>query len=166
MFEWINQNFVFLSTIGTVLSGGIGWILGGRQEKNQQLKKGDVEIETAEIDYAVKVRELYESLLNQAQEDKANLKADKELIVAEFKEEKEYFRTQVESLRSQLLQMQGQFNDIQIAYAREVEMSQNWEKLHRELTEKYNALEKDHEELKSLYSKLKNDFELHKKKAR
>jgi hypothetical protein len=62
--------------------------------------------------------------------------------------------------------MQGQFNDIQIAYAREVEMSQNWEKLHRELTEKYNALEKDHEELKSLYSKLKNDFELHKKKAR
>ena len=162
MWDWINQNFMFLSTVGTVLSGGVGWILGGAREKKQQLKRGDVEIDTAEIDYAVKVRELYESLLDQANNDKNALKLDKESIVAEFKEEKDYFRSQVDSLRTQLSEMQTQFNSIQIAYAREVEMSQNWEKLHRELTEKYNSLEKDHEELKSLYSKLKDDFEKHK----
>jgi uncharacterized coiled-coil protein SlyX len=114
----------------------------------------------------VKVRELYESLLAQANSDKEILKADKDAIVAEFKSEKEYFRNQVDTLRSQLAEMQVQFNSIQMAYAKEVEQSQNWEKLHRELTDKYNELAKDHEDLKGLYAKLKDDFDKHKKLAK
>ena len=100
------------------------------------------------------------------QEENENLKSDKDAIVAEFKQEKEYFRAQVDSLRIQLSEMQTQFNSIQMAYAKEVEQSQNWEKLHRELTDKYNMLAKDHEELKGLYSKLKDDFDKHKKAAK
>lgn len=149
--DWIYNNWLTLLGGGS-LSGVIGWFLGGKQAKNQELKKGDVEIEVAEIDYAVKVRELYESLLAQANSDKEILKADKDAIVAEFKSEKEYFRTQVDTLRSQLAEMQ--------------EQSQNWEKLHRELTDKYNELAKDHEQLKGLYSKLKTDFDNHKKLAK
>jgi hypothetical protein len=163
--DWIYNNLMALLGGGSV-SGIIGWFLGGKQAKNQELKRGDVEIEVAEIDYAVKVRELYESLLEQAKNDKELLKLDKEEIVTEFKAEKEYFRAQVDSLRSQLAEMQGQFNTIQIAYAREVEQSQNWEKLHRELTDKYNELAKKHEDLQGLYSKLKDDFDKHKKAAK
>ena len=163
--DWIYNNWLTLLGGGS-LSGVIGWFLGGKQAKNQELKKGDVEIEVAEIDYAVKVRELYESLLAQANGDKEILKADKDAIVAEFKSEKEYFRAQVDTLRGQLSEIQVQFNSIQMAYAKEVEQSQNWEKLHRELTDKYNELAKAHESLKGLYSKLKEDFDKHKKLAK
>ena len=163
--DWIYNNWLTLLGGGS-LSGIVGWFLGGKQAKNQELKKGDVEIEVAEIDYAVKVRELYESLLAQANSDKEILKADKDAIVAEFKSEKEYFRNQVDTLRSQLAEIQVQFNSIQMAYAKEVEQSQNWEKLHRELTDKYNELAKDHESLKGLYAKLKTDFDNHKKLAK
>jgi hypothetical protein len=152
------MNFLLENWLGImgVLSAPIMWILGGRAAKAQELKKGNVEIEITEIDYAVKVRELYESLLAQANSDKEALKSDKDAIIAEFKEEKEYFRNKVDSLREELTGLQGQFNTIQLAYAKEVEQSQNWEKLHRELTEKYNTL-------KALYDKLKEDFDKHKK---
>jgi len=146
-------------TLMGFLSAPIMYFLGGRQEKNQQLQKGDVEIETAEIDYAVKVRELYESLLEQANKDKEALKVDKDAIILEFKSEREYLRTQIDELRKQATSMQEQFNSIQLAYAREVEQSLIWEKLHRELLEKYNSLE-------ALYEKLKEDFDKHKKSAK
>lgn len=146
-------------TLMGFLSAPIMYFLGGRQEKNQQLKKGDVEIETAEVDYAVKVRELYESLLEQANKDKESLKLDKDAIITEFKSEREYLRTQIDELKKQASNMQDQFNSIQLAYAKEVEQSQNWEKLHRELLAKYNSLE-------ALYEKLKEDFDKHKKAAK
>jgi dynactin complex subunit len=152
------MNFLIDNWLGImgILSAPVMWFLGGKAAKAQELKKGAVEIDSAEIDYAVKVRELYESLLAQANSDKEVLKLDKEAIVAEFREEKEYFRTKVDALIKQLNELQAQFNTIQLAYAKEVEQSQNWEKLHRELLEKYNSL-------KSLYDKLKEDFDKHKK---
>jgi chromosome segregation ATPase len=152
----IDNWLALVSLISSPLGIAIGWVLGGRAAKAQELKKGSVEIDTAEIDYAVKVRELYESLLAQANLDKEALKSDKDAIVAEFKEEKEYFRSKVDSLREELTGLQSQFNTMQLAYTKEVEQSQNWEKLHRELLEKYNAL-------KDLYDKLKEDFDKHKK---
>lgn len=146
-------------TLMGFLSAPVMYFLGGRQEKNQQLQKGNVEIETAEVDYAVKVRELYESLLEQANKDKESLKLDKDAIITEFKSEREYLRTQIDELKKQASSMQDQFNSIQLAYAKEVEQSQNWEKLHRELLAKYNSLE-------ALYEKLKDDFDKHKKAAK
>ena len=159
------MNFLVDNWLGLmgIISAPLMWFLGGKQAKKQELKKGDVEIESAEIDYAVKVRELYESLLVQANSDKDALKIDRDAIVLEFKSEREYFRTQIDELRKQASVMQEQFNNIQLAYAKEVEQSQNWEKLHRELLDRFNKLTNEHEELKGLYDKLKSEFEKHKK---
>jgi predicted nuclease with TOPRIM domain len=71
--------------------------------------------------------------------------------------------TEVTELKKHNLTLQTDFNNIQMSYAKEVEKSQNWEKLHRQLTDKYNELAKDHESLKVLYSKLKDDFDKHKR---
>jgi predicted nuclease with TOPRIM domain len=73
---------------------------------------------------------------------------------------------EVTELKKHNLTLQTDFNNIQMSYAKEVEKSQNWEKLHRQLTDKYNELAKDHESLKGLYSKLKDDFDKHKKLAK
>jgi len=73
---------------------------------------------------------------------------------------------EVTDLKKHNLALQTDFNNIQMSYAKEVEKSQNWEKLHRQLTDKYNELAKDHESLKGLYSKLKDDFDKHKKLAK
>jgi predicted nuclease with TOPRIM domain len=70
---------------------------------------------------------------------------------------------EVTELKKHNLTLQTDFNNIQMSYAKEVEKSQNWEKLHRQLTDKYNELAKDHESLKGLYSKLKDDFDKHKR---
>ena len=63
---------------------------------------------------------------------------------------------EVTELKKHNLNLQTDFNNIQMSYAKEVEKSQNWEKLHRQLTEKYN-------DLKELYDKLKVDFDNYKK---
>lgn len=84
-------------------------------------------------------------------------------LVDELKSDREILKEDVKQLRIDYRAIQNQFNEIQLAYAKEVEQSQNWEKLHRELTDKYNELSKDHEALKIFCEKLKLELDKHKK---
>lgn len=84
-------------------------------------------------------------------------------LVDELREDRESLKVEIKDFKADLRSLQDQFNSIQLAYAKEVEVSQNWEKLHRELTDKYEALAKAHESLKNLYQKLKDEFDKHKK---
>jgi uncharacterized phage infection (PIP) family protein YhgE len=95
--------------------------------------------------------------------NKKNLKADfltkvENLysgLADELKSERETLKEEVRQLREDCRNIQSQFNQVQLSYAKEVEQSQNWEKLHRELSDKYNALAKDHEQLKKEFESYK-----------
>lgn len=84
-------------------------------------------------------------------------------LVDELKEDRESLKNDLKEFKTDLRTLQEQFNNIQLAYAKEVERSQNWEKLHRELNEKYISLEKDHEALKLFCEKLKLELDKYKK---
>ena len=98
-------------------------------------------------DFLTKVENIYSGLVDE-------LKADRELL-----------RDENKSFKDVLSKLQDQFNSIQLAYAKEVEQSQNWEKLHRELAKEHEELKKLYSQLKSLYDKLKAEFEKHKKQT-
>jgi predicted nuclease with TOPRIM domain len=83
-----------------------------------------------------------------------------------YKNRMDEVMVEVVEIKKHNLTLQTDFNNLQMSYAKEVEKSQNWEKLHRVLTDKYNELAKDHEALKGLYSKLKEDFDKHKKSVK
>lgn len=103
-------------------------------------------------DFLTKVESLYNGLADTLKVENNELKEEILGFKKEFKQIREDYRV-----------LQEQFNSIQLAYAMEVERSQNWEKLHRELTEKYNALGKDHEALKAFCEKIKIELDKYKK---
>ena len=165
MGNWLMDNLLSILGATSVLGAPLAYIFGGRQAQKKQLKKDDVEIKSSEIDYASKISDLYEGMMTDIKADRDNIKLEKDSLVVSIKEEREYFRSQLDEVRKSVASTQEQLNNLQIAYSREVEKSQNWEKLHRELGERYNILEKEYFELKDLYEKLKKDFEAHKKKT-
>ena len=163
--NWFFDNWLTVLGASSVLGAPLAYIFGGRDAQKKQLKKDDVEIKVSEIDYASKISDLYEGMMSDIKADRDTIKSEKDSLVINIKEEREYFRNQLDDVRKSVASTQDQLNNLQISYAREVEKSENWEKLHRELGDKYSLLEKDHEELKTLYEKLKKDFEAHKKKT-
>lgn len=120
------------------LSAPLAWIFGGKQAKKVEIKK-------ANGDAVATMQSVYDQFLTDYKDRMAEVMTDLNLV-------KDHNR-----------ELQTQFNKIQLDYAKEVERSQNWEKLHRELTAKYAVLERDYDELKGLYEKLKADFDKHKK---
>lgn len=96
----------------------------------------------------------------------ASMQALYDKFLDDYKDRMQEVITELREVKTDYRLLQGQFNSTQLAYAQEVERSQNWEKLHRELMEKYRILEKDYEELKILYEKLKEDFDIHKSKSK
>ena len=80
---------------------------------------------------------------------------DSEKKQTDLKDEITILKKEILDIRLHERELQSQFNNIQLSYAKEVEQSQNWEKLHRELSDKYNILAKDHETLKSEFEKYK-----------
>ena len=134
--EWLTENWQGILGGGTITSI-VAYIVNRDNNK---------------ADFLTKVESLYNGLAD-------TLKVENN----ELKEEILGFKKDFKQIREDYRVLQEQFNSIQLAYAMEVERSQNWEKLHRELTEKYNALEKDHEALKSFCEKIKIELDKYKK---
>lgn len=88
-----------------------------------------------------------------------------------------HYNKQYEEVVARLNKLQDQFINLQLSYNKEIEISQNWQKLHSELEKQHQALNKKYDillkqsedsdkkyaELMKLYEKLKLDFERYKK---
>jgi predicted RNase H-like nuclease (RuvC/YqgF family) len=130
----INNWLALVST----LSIPIAWIFGGRQAKKVEVKK-------ASADAVATMQGVYDQFLS------------------DYKDRMTEVMTELTTVKNSNIDLQRQFNEIQLQYAKEVEKSQNWEKLHRELMDKYALLEKEYEQLKIDHDQLKKDFDKYKK---
>jgi hypothetical protein len=133
--NFLIENWVALvSTISIPLA----WIFGGKQAKRVEIKK-------ASADAVATMQSVYDEFLSHYKDRMAEVMG--EVVV----------------VKNANIELQRQFNEIQLQYAKEIEKSQNWEKLHRELSEKYAFLERDYEQLKIDHYQLKRDFDKYKK---
>jgi len=130
----INNWLALVST----LSIPIAWIFGGRQAKKVEVKK-------ASADAVATMQGVYDQFLS------------------DYKDRMTEVMAELTTVKNSNIDLQRQFNEIQLQYAKEVEKSQNWEKLHRELMDKYALLEKEYEQLKIDHDQLKKDFDKYKK---
>jgi hypothetical protein len=127
----------WIALIGFI-SAPLAWVFGGKQAKKVEIKK-------ANGDAVSTMQSVYDQFLSDYKDRMSE-------VMAELKFVKDHNR-----------ELQSQFNKIQLDYAKEVERSQNWEKLHRELSTKYTILERDYEQLKIDHYQLKKDFDKYKR---
>jgi len=148
-YSWIE--IIGGSTIFGALTTAVGWLLGGRSKQKQELKSGVIDNEIKEIDYAEKVRDLYESIL---------LKKDAEIkyLLDQAKEDRDYFRTEinplreeVQSLRKKANEQDKQIAELSLINAITKEAAESWET-------KFNDLQKEHDALKKSFDALKKSM--------
>jgi phosphoenolpyruvate carboxylase len=84
-------------------------------------------------------------------------------FLEDFKDQANHMRGEIKDLKDFNSNIQKQFNELHLNYSKEVEVSQNWEKLHRQIKEKYDDLERAYEILKKDHYQLKRAFESYKK---
>jgi SMC interacting uncharacterized protein involved in chromosome segregation len=92
-------------------------------------------------------RKAESSALTELQHQYRDFVIDVKNEIAEYKED-------IKQLRRKNDLLQEQFNNTSLAYVLEVEKSANWERLHLELSKKYDALKRENEELKKRVSEL------------
>lgn len=131
---WLLENW--LAVVSTI-SIPIAWVFGGKQAKR-------VEIKNSNGDFLNKVQTIYDSLVD-------DLKADRDELKACNIEQS----NDIADLRNDVRSLQKQFNDLYLAYAKEVEASKYWKDKFDELEGKYIVLEKDHEALKKQFENYK-----------
>ncbi len=131
---WLLENWV---AIISTISIPIAWIFGGKQAKR-------VEIKNSNGDFLNKVQAIYDSLVD-------DLKADRDELKACNVQQDD----NIKDLRNDVRSLQKQFNDLYLAYAKEVEASKYWKDKFDELEGKYIVLEKDHEALKKQFENYK-----------
>ena len=137
MGDFISSNW------GVLLGGGsftglLGWIFYGRKNNNAE--------------FTAKVQGIYDNLVDDLKKDRNLLKEENAEIKKQHREDIEYFRSEILSIRTNADAVQKQLNEMNTAYMKEVEISQNWEKLYRELSLKYDDLSKKYD---SVLKKLK-----------
>lgn len=130
MGDFISSNW------GTILGGGsitgfLGWIFYGRKNNNAE--------------FTTKVQAIYDNLVEDLKKDREFLKSENAQLKAERTIDKEYFRSEIDKSDKKISTLQEQFNSMNISYTKEVEVSQNWEKLYRELSLKYDDLSKKYD---------------------
>ena len=128
---------IVLGIIG-VISTPLAWVFGGKQAKKVEIKK-------ASADAVATMQGVYDQFLT------------------DYKDRMTEVMSELTTVKNSNIDLQRQFNEIQLQYAKEVEKSQNWEKLHRELMDKYALLEREYEQLKIDHDQLKKDFDKYKK---
>jgi hypothetical protein len=121
------------------LATPIAYIFGGKQKQKVELKKSNT-------DAVASMQAVYNDFLE-------DYKSRMDEVMHELKESK-----------SNYIELQKQFNAMHLSYSKEVEISQNWEKLHRELDKKYKELEHSHEVLKKDHELLRKEFATYKEK--
>lgn len=126
----------WLAIVSTV-SIPIAWIFGGKQAKK-------VEVKNSNGDFLTKVQGIYDGLVEDLKTDRDELKA---CNVEQSKD--------IADLRNDVRSLQKQFNDLYLAYAKEVEASKYWKDKFDALELKYVILEKDHEVLKKQFENYK-----------
>ena len=152
---------------------GVGKLFVDSRIKKANIKKEealaeqeDIQVKVSEANYTQITQGIYKDLAIDLKADREFLKEENARIREESKSEKEYFRKEIGDLRVQSSSIQQQLNEITLSYAKEVEISQNWEKLHSELKDKFIILETEYTDLKKAHDKLKQDFDTYKKQNR
>ena len=137
MVDFISRNWGVLLGSGSA-TGILGWLFYGRKNNNAE--------------FTSKVQGIYDNLVEDLKKDREALKDENTRIKKEHREDVVYFRTELDAVRGLNTSLQEQFNHINVAYTKEVEVSQNWEKLYHELSKKYDDLSKKYD---SVIAKLK-----------
>lgn len=141
----------YLIFLGTVLAYPLAYWLGGRQKLKSDGKKIDLENKKADSDVLTAMAEMYSKFLE-------HYKSNIEELQKEINAMKKSHKEEIIEVKKQNDKLQLQFNDIFLAYSREQEVSQNWEKLHRELKVKYEELKRQHDSLQKDHNNLKEAF--------
>jgi len=138
MFDFLTKNWEIILGISGIVSSPIAWVFGGRQSKNIEIKK-------ASTDAISSMHSIYDSFLQ------------------DYRDRMREVAIELQTVKVSNTELQKQFNELHLQYAKEVERSQSWEKLHNELKHRYDDLIKIYESLQKDHDKLKKDFDLHKK---
>ena len=139
MGKWIIDNWQ-----GLVGGGSLTTIIGFIANKSNN-----------KADLLSKFEGIYSNLADNLIEERANFKLERE----SFKEEVREIKKDLQTLRADNRFLKEEFKTIQLAYSKEVEISKNWEKMHNELTDKYDKLKVFCDKLKlelDKYKKIKN----------
>jgi len=162
-FSWIE--IIGGSTIFGALTTAVGWLLGGRSKQKEELKSSEIDNkmkeidnEMKEIDYAKKIRDLYEDIILKKDSEINHQSEQIKSILADAKEDREYFRGEISPLREELTSLRLKVNeqDKQIAELSLInaitkEAADSWEK-------KFNDLQKEHDQLKKAFDALKKSM--------
>jgi septation ring formation regulator EzrA len=132
--NWFLENWMAIVSTITI---PLAWVFGGKQAKKVELKNSNG-------DFLNKVQTIYDALVD-------DLKADRDELKACNVEQS----NDIADLRNDVRSLQKQFNDLYLAYAKEVEASKYWKDKFDVLEGKYIQLERDHEALKKQFESYK-----------
>ncbi len=145
MTDFLAQHWITLLGGGSI-TGFFGWIFYGRKNNN--------------IEYAIKAQQVFEQLQDELKQDRDYYKEEYIKAREEHKLEVTYFRDKIDEVTKRADALQEQFNTISLSYSKEVEVSQNWERLYHELSKKYDDLSNKYDVvLKKLKTLEKNQNE-------